>query len=123
MDFEPISDINAVEGHYRSVKRATIKYFVDGEEKNCTFIYDIISKRSCREHCTTHKDHGLDFSDYLDSGKFFQPHNLDGEFSPECPNILADETDWSCLHPCSKDNMGTDLYKILKDKFRVQDCL
>ncbi|KAM1630203.1 hypothetical protein FF2_017957 [Malus domestica] len=59
----------------------------------------------------------------INSGKFFQLHNLDGEFSLECPDILADETDWSCLHPCSKDNKGTDLYKIQKHKFRVQDCL
>ncbi|CAN6541392.1 unnamed protein product [Malus baccata var. baccata] len=83
----------------------------------------IVKKRTAHLHCTTYKDHGLDVGDYLDSGKFFQLHNLDGEFSLECPDILADETDWSCLHPCSKDNKGTDLYKIQKHKFRVQDCL
>lgn len=123
LDFEPISDVKAVDGHYRSVKRATNKYFVDGEEKDCTFSFDIISKRSGREHCTTHKDHGLDFSNYSNSGKFFQPHNLDGELSPECPDILTDETDWSCLHPRSKDNKGTDLYEKQKDQFRIRDCL
>ncbi|PQQ15315.1 DNA mismatch repair protein MLH3 isoform X1 [Prunus yedoensis var. nudiflora] len=49
LDFEPFSNINAVEGHYRSVKRDTDKYFVDGEEKDFTFSYDIISKSSSRE--------------------------------------------------------------------------
>ncbi|XP_048431401.1 DNA mismatch repair protein MLH3 isoform X2 [Pyrus x bretschneideri] len=123
LDHEPVSDINAVEGHYRSVKRSTNRHFVDSEEKDRAFGYGIISRRSSREHCTTHTDHELDFSDYSSSGKFFQPHNLDGEFSPECPDILADETGWSSLYARGKDNMDIELYKTQKDQFRDQDCL
>ncbi|XP_008241931.1 PREDICTED: DNA mismatch repair protein MLH3 [Prunus mume] len=123
LDFEPFSNINAVEGNYRSVKRDTNKYFLDGEEKDCTFSYDIISKSSSREHCTTHTDRELEFNDYAGSRKFFQPHNLDGEFSRECPDILADETDWSRQYSHCNNNMGIDMYKRQKDQFEDQDCL
>lgn len=121
LDFEPLSNKNSVEGHYKSDNRATEKYFVEGEEFDCSFGLDIIP--NTLEYCTTHMDCGLDSNDYAGSRKFLHQDNVDREFCAGRPDILADETDWLRWHSCGKDNIGIDMHNRQKYQLKNQDFL
>ncbi|XP_040370286.1 DNA mismatch repair protein MLH3 isoform X7 [Rosa chinensis] len=123
LDFEPFSNEDSVEGHYRYKydKRDTDKYFVDAEEFECSFGSDIVS--NIREHCITDIDCGLGYNDNAGSRKFLHQDNIDREFSSGRRGKLAYETDWLSWHSRSKDNICIDMHNRHEEQSKYRDCL
>lgn len=113
-DVEDYSDIDTLQERTRSVERAGNENFLDSEEKDYGFSYDMKLNSSSQEnHTTCCTKSGLDFSTL---SQFPQRHNLNIQISPLRTDILTDETDWSNCDSHDGDHTDTGIHKIQRDR-------
>lgn len=111
-DVEHYTDIDMLEESSRSVKRASNKHFLDGEEKDYRFNFGIKSNSSSQENYPTCTNYGLHFAS---SSQFPQRYNLNNKISTFCPDTLTDEKDFLSCDSHGKDHTNTGIYESQRD--------
>ncbi|KAF3440880.1 hypothetical protein FNV43_RR19166 [Rhamnella rubrinervis] len=111
-DLEHYTDIDMLEESSRSVKRASNKHFLDGEEMDYRFDFGMKSNSSNQENCPTCIKHGLD---YASSSQYPQRFNLNNKISLLCPDTLTDEKDLLSCDSHGKDHTHNGIYESQRD--------
>ncbi|XP_062102778.1 DNA mismatch repair protein MLH3 isoform X2 [Humulus lupulus] len=113
-DVDHYPDFDILEDGCKSARTASVKHFMDREENDCRYTYDMLEKRSSQEKWNA----SCSYSEFADDdlGEFLHRRNSKNKCPPKSMNILTSETDWLSEESLGKNYLSGEMYKSQRDQ-------